>query len=67
MCVRRERELTSMTDGIFGFGTMQGDSGRESGQGCRVQFGFSSVVRVRVGSRDRTREPPARFGVSESG
>jgi hypothetical protein len=45
MCVRRTRELTSMTDGIFGLGTMQGEN-----QDKGVAF---SSVRVHVGSRDR--------------
>jgi hypothetical protein len=50
MCVRGTGELTSMTDGIFGLGTMQGESQDKS-------VAFSSVfqvvrVTVRVGSRD---------------
>ena len=57
MCVRRTRELTSMTDGIFGLGTMQGEN-----QDKGVAFNseslfvlFSCCFHVRVGSRDRIR------------
>ena len=41
MCVRRTRELTSMTEGIFGLGTMQGEN-----QDKGVAFNSESVFGV---------------------
>ena len=41
MCVRKTKELTSMTDGIFGLGAMRGEN-QDKGESryCRVQFKF---------------------------
>ncbi len=52
MRVRRTRELTSMTDGILGLGTMQGEN-QDKGVAFSSAFNLSCRVRVRVGSRDR--------------
>lgn len=53
MCIRGTRELTSITDGIFGLGTMQGENQDKGVALLSRSVRSSTVVRVRVGSRDR--------------